>query len=50
MKILNLDALPLLKGYLKEYNYLGNIAFRFTKGFTPFFLILHFANDSPFTA
>lgn len=49
IKTLKLEDMPLLGNLLKNKDYLGNIAFKLEKDDKPFYLILHFKNDSPFT-
>lgn len=46
-----LDTYPLggLEPYLAKKGYIGNIVVKLMEGETPFYLLMHFTKDSPFT-
>lgn len=46
-----LDTYPLgaLEPYLASKGYIGNIVIKLTEGQIPFYLLMHFTKDSPFT-
>lgn len=49
MRNLDLSELPHMKNLLKRREYAANVVIRLTKGFAPYYVILHFEQESSFT-